>query len=281
MSYPDLLVIIDPGSARTAQAVIWKRRGKKKPTQNLKRFSAVFEKDADNEVFFPLPGEGWYFNYLIWGKEASAWKSSSQRGLLYKQGCFLQWFLRANFPPRRLMANELRALTSAVRAELAKLNPLLSLPNCLDLGANREKRLFCFKAFPKRVMTDRKWGLRVKEGMRECGINTRNLGGEFCSGNVSVHIFRSIWSFPNLFSAFPFCYIRKKLKLRATAHLQQIWRGQVTEKWGHREEDSGEKGSLQKRQDTRNSCQLLTFKFNGFCGFLSCFSCFFSPSRTA
>lgn len=193
MSYLDLLVIIDPGSARTAQAVIWKGRKKKAHTEPEALFSWIWKR-CRQWSFFPLPGEGWYFDYLIWGKEASAWKSSSQRGLLYKQGCFLQWFLRANFPPWRLMTNKLRALTSAARAELAKLNPLLSPPNCLDMGANREKRLFsaCFKAFPKRITADRKCSLRVKEEKQEWGINAWNLGGEFSSGNGSVGIYRSI-----------------------------------------------------------------------------------------
>lgn len=113
-----------------------------------------------------------------------------------------------------MMTNKLRALTSAARAELAKLNPLLSPPNCLERGANGEKRLFpeCFKAFPKRSITGRKCSLRVEGEKLEWGIKTQNLGGEFSSGNGSVHIHRSILSFTSLFSSFPLCCIRKKLK---------------------------------------------------------------------
>lgn len=155
------------------------------------------------KFFFPL--------YLARDDISTIW-SEERRHLLENpaanEACytskvvFFTGFWEKTFPLRRLVTNELRALTSAARAELAKLNPLLSPPKCLDLGGKRGKRGF---SLPVLKLSQRESGNAVcelKEKKWERGINTRNLGGEFSSGNVSVPIYRSIRSFPSLFSAF-------------------------------------------------------------------------------
>lgn len=239
MSYLDLLVIIDPGSARTAQAVIWKLR-KKKTKRTQSAFQLYLKKDADNEVFSL---------YLARDDISTIW-SEGRRHLLEIPAAkevviqarlgFFQWFWRANFPPRRLMTNKPRALTSAARAELAKLNPLLSPPNCLDLGANREKRLFwLLQSVPKENRDWQETRFARYSGKAGVGNEHTGFGRATLLGNVSVHIYRS-------FGASPAFFCLSTLKLGATAHLQQVWRGQGTEAV------SGEKDSLQKRQDTRN-----------------------------
>lgn len=193
MSYLDLLVIIDPGSARTAQAVIWKGR-KKKPTQNPKRFSAGFEKDADNEVFSL---------YLARDDISTIW-SEERRHLLENpaanEACYTSKVVSfSDFWEQTFPRQGWWQTSSVLWHLLHELSWLNWIPFCLLQTAliweQIGKRGFfsaCFKAFPKRITADRKCSLRVKEEKQEWGINAWNLGGEFSSGNGSVRIYRPI-----------------------------------------------------------------------------------------
>lgn len=249
MSYLDLLVITDPGSARTAQE--WSEntgRKKKSPHRTRSAFQLRLKKMQTME-YFSL--------YLARDDISTIWSEERRHLLENPAACytsrvvFFSGSWEQTFPQRRLVTNELRALTPA---ELAELDPLLSA-QAAWIWEQTGERGFSLPA-SKRSWWEMQFG--SWRGKAERGISARHSGGELSSGKVSVPISWSLWSFSSLFLAFPLCYIREKLTLRATAHLQQIWRGQVTEEWGHHGEVSGEKGSLQERQDTRNSCHLLT-----------------------
>lgn len=223
MSYLDLLVITDPGSARTAQAVIWKHRGKKSPHRTRSAFQLDLKKMQTMKVFL-------FSLYLARDDISTIW-SEKRKHLLENpaanEACytskvvFFGGFWEQTFPQRRLMTNELRALTSLLH-ELSWLN---WIPVCLLqlpwFGSKQGKEAFLclFQSFSKEKHDWWEMQFASLRGKAEWGINTQNLGGEFSSGSVPVRISRSLWSFPSLFFAFPLCYRRKKLELRATAHL--------------------------------------------------------------
>lgn len=152
MSYLDLLVITDPGSARTAQAVIWKHRGKKAHTEPEALFSWIWKRCRQWSFFFSL--------YLARDDISTIW-SEERRHLLENpaanEACytskvvFLGGFWEQTFPQRRLMTNELRALTSLLH-ELSWLN---WIPVCLLklpwFGSKQGKEAFLclFQSFSK------------------------------------------------------------------------------------------------------------------------------------